>query len=577
MPPVTPIRAGLITAALLLPSLWLGAVLDDHQILILLSGAIDVDLAWGNLFAFIPADGPGKESLLAGGGLPWWTAEGLKMQFFRPFASWHLALDQALFGRELMAWHAHQILWAGAFVAAGAAVLRRSLPASLAGLAMLCWALDTSHGMPGAWLANRNALNAMLPATLGLWAHLRWREDGWGPGLPLSLLGYFVGLLGGETALGILAYVAAYELVGAKQRSLPKLLPAAATAVGYLALYKAMDLGTAASGIYVDPIASPGRWLAELPRKLLIFAGADFGGFPAVLPALDPETLPLSLAWGLGAGGLVLWLSRWTWGHLDSETRRSCRWLLLGAFGALLPATATFPSDRLLQATSLGTAAWLAVILVTARDTLSVPQRIRWGALPIAGLTLIVMPLGLVVTQVTLMAMGRWADETALAAELDEATLADRHHVVLAASTYEVGFYLPFIRWKHQGVLAESWRVLSIAPHDHVFTRTGPANLRLDVVDVELGQGLFEAMFRGPDHPLVVGEVLVRGPLSAEVLAVGERGPTSVAFTFESDPDSDAWRWLVWTPDGLVRVDLPPVGESLTVPFSHPAEAPRPQ
>ena len=167
---MTPARAALITMVLLLPSLGLGAMLDDHQILILLGGVVDADLAWGNLFAFIPEDPAVRQDLLVHGGLPWWASDQLKMAFFRPLASWHLALDHALFGRSLVFWHAHQILWAGALVGLGAAVQRKLLPTRIAGLAMLIWAFDVSHGMPGSWIANRNALNAMVPALLGLLA-----------------------------------------------------------------------------------------------------------------------------------------------------------------------------------------------------------------------------------------------------------------------------------------------------------------------------------------------------------------------------------------------------------------------
>ncbi len=569
---MNPWRAGLLAMVLLLPSLGLGALLDDHQILILLGGVVDADLPGGNLFAFIPDDPVARQGLLDHGGLPWWTAESLKMAFFRPLASWHLALDHALFGRTLWAWHAHQILWLGALVTIGATIQRRVLPGSLAGLAMLIWAVDVSHAMPGGWIANRNALNAILPALLGLLFHLRWREEDWKPGLPLSLVAYTIGLMGGEAALGILAYVAAYELVGTRHRSLKALLPATLVVLAYLGLYKAMSLGTHASGIYIDPIASPLRWLSEVPRKLLIFAAADLAGFPAVLSSLNPQFLTPQLVVGLGVLVHVSLLGHWVWKQMEPDRRRTLGWLGLGALGALLPSLSTFPSDRLLQASSLGTSALVAAILVTARDTVGAPRLAKWAALPLAGVALVVMPLAGLATQGTLLTIGRWADEVAQEAELDNETLATTHQVVLAASTHEVGFYLPFIRWKQTGVLADSWRVLSVAPHDHRFTRTGPQTLEMEVVDGTLLTGLFEAMFRGPDHPLVVGDVLDAGPLTAEILAVGEPGPSRVRFQFEGELDGPDYRWLMWTPEGLVRVDLPALGETLVVPYHHPAE-----
>ena len=62
--------------------------------------------------------------------------------------------------------------------------------------------------------------------------------------------------------------------------------------------------------------------------------------------------------------------------------------------------------------------------------------------------------------------------------------------------------------------------------------------------------------------------------VNAEILAVGDPGPSRVEFTFEGDLATD-YRWLMWTRDGLVSVALPPVGEQLVVPYSHPAEEPK--
>ncbi len=66
------------------------------------------------------------------------------------------------------------------------------------------------------WLANRNALVSTTAALLGLVMHLEWREARRPWALALSLVGFAVGLAAGETALGVLAYLLAYELLGAR-------------------------------------------------------------------------------------------------------------------------------------------------------------------------------------------------------------------------------------------------------------------------------------------------------------------------------------------------------------------------
>jgi len=569
---VTPLRAALIATALLIPSLFLGVMLDDHQLLILIELWDPADQTWGNLYGFLPDDDTTRRVLLETGALPWWSSPDIQMAFFRPLSSWTLRLDHALFGRSFLPWHLHSLLWLGALVGVWAALLRRLLPPSVAGLAALLYALDASHAMPGGWIANRNALVGLLPAVLGLWAHLRWREDGWRPGLPLSLGAFTVGLLGGETALMGMAFVAAYELVGARRRALGHLAPAAALTVAYLAAYRALGMGTAASGIYVDPLEDPGRWLLEAVVKLPIFAGADLGGFTAVLSALEPQFTGPQVVVGLVASGLAAWVTRWAWPRLDGEHRRHLRWLLLGALGALVPALATFPADRLLEAASLGTTAWVASLLVAVHDAPDAPRSVRWSAIPLALVALAVMPLSSLGSQATLLAMAGWGRQVAAEAELDEERLARAHHVVLAASTYEVGFYLPYIRWLDEGVLSPSWRVLSIAPHAHRVHRTGPRELELEVVDGQMLTGLFEEMFRGPDDPLEVGETLRSGPLEAEVLQVGPVGPQRVRFTFDQDLDHPDYVLLAWTEAGLREVEPPRLGQTLELPYHHPAK-----
>ena len=53
---MTPLRAALIATALLIPSLFLGVMLDDHQLLILIELWDPADQTWGNLYGFLPDD-----------------------------------------------------------------------------------------------------------------------------------------------------------------------------------------------------------------------------------------------------------------------------------------------------------------------------------------------------------------------------------------------------------------------------------------------------------------------------------------------------------------------------------------
>src|SRR5438105_3645185 len=78
-----------------------------------------------------------------------------------------------------------------------------------------------------------------LPA---LWLHDRWRRDQWRPGAWLAPAVLALGLAGGESALGVVAYLAAHALVfesGGLLSRLAKLWPYALVLVGWRALYHA--------------------------------------------------------------------------------------------------------------------------------------------------------------------------------------------------------------------------------------------------------------------------------------------------------------------------------------------------
>src|SRR5690606_22597983 len=136
----------------------------------------------------------------------------MRVGFFRPLSSALIHLDLAAFGDRVVLWHLHSIAWYLALLALVLALYRRVLPPGAAELAVLFFAVDDAHSIPVGWLANRNSLVAAVPALAGLLLHLEWRERGFKPGAPLSALAYAVALLGGESALGALAYVGAYEL-----------------------------------------------------------------------------------------------------------------------------------------------------------------------------------------------------------------------------------------------------------------------------------------------------------------------------------------------------------------------------
>jgi len=103
--------------------------------------------------------------------------------------------------------------------------------------------------------------------------------------------------------------------------------------------------------------------------------------------------------------------------------------------------------------------------------------------------------------------------------------------------------------------------VLSVAPHHQRLTRLDQRSFVLETIDLPRRTHVFEALFR--DEPLVVGQVLNLGSVSAEVLALDRGQPSRVRF--ETLRQSCL---LSWNGQRLESHQLPPVGEMLELPHS---------
>jgi hypothetical protein len=174
-----------IAVILCAPSLWLGLQNDDHVLRLVLSDP-PLDPEWTrspvDAFAFVNGDEELIRTALETGRLPWWTHPRLRLAFFRPVTSITHWIDFRIWPDLPWLMHLQSLLWfAGAIVAAALFYRRLLLPAWVAGLAALLFAVDNAHGMPAVWLANRNASIGVFFGLLALSAHDRWRREAWRP------------------------------------------------------------------------------------------------------------------------------------------------------------------------------------------------------------------------------------------------------------------------------------------------------------------------------------------------------------------------------------------------------------
>jgi hypothetical protein len=468
------------------------------------------------------------------------------------------------------------VLWYLLLCGAAAAIFRRAalgLGAGLGALALLVFAVDEAHWLPMAWWSNRNAIVAAAPALWGVAAHLRWREDGWRPGLPLSLVGLGIGLSGGETAVGAMGYLIAYELAGRPRDAwkwrAAALAPAFVLLCGYLAIYKGLGFGVRGSGVYFDPIGEFGLFLWHAPERTLMLIAAMFLNAP-----VEPGILLPALVWPLALLGFpalaILGLAVWrAWPALPEEVRRHTRWLALGGLLSLPPVLATFASSRLLVLPSVAGAWLLGVALwgLWRRVQASAARRGDRAVLgTLVAVHLIVAPLlwigaTLAVRQVNAMALHAMDWE-----ETEGVAVAGRDVVVLCVYDPIMGTY-PLLKRQFLGHAdPRTWRSLSFAMADHRLTRTGPRSLELEIVDGELMAHAIEYLIRSPAHPIAEGTVFPVEGMRVTVLECGAHGPRRMSFDFEDDLDDPRYVWLTWR-DGRHRpVALPAPGETLLLP-----------
>ncbi|WNG36218.1 hypothetical protein F0U61_23010 [Archangium violaceum] len=560
----------LAALVLALPTAWLGFISDDFIHLLILEGFPAPGTPW-DLFRFAGGDPAGLQPLLDEGPYPWWTLPELKLTFWRPLSSALAVMDYNLFGRNAVGWHLHSLVWYLGLVALFGALLRRFLPGAIGALALFLFAIDGAHFMVAGWIANRNALVAAVPALFGLWMHLEWREARRPWALPLSLAGLAVGLLGGESALGLFAYVLAYELLGDRgsvKERLRAIAPAALLGLAYLVVYKLRGYGAYGSGSYMDPVGEPGRFLMGALARVPVLLGGLLLEVPADLWVAGEQVRPTLVGVGLLGLGMVVLLVRATWPSLTEDERRHCRWLFLGAALSLLPVAATFPSNRLLLVPGLGGLVAVAVVLVAAWRSRARgwrPRGLAVGAAVLALMHLVLAPLlwplmtlafrqAWIQTEPTLLTLER---------ELDYQRLPQQRLIVFPMATPLMSMYLPTIMATRGMPRPLAWWQTSMSPEPHVFTRTGPDSFELTLTRNQFLTSEFEGVFRGPSHPLRQGAQVKLKGMTVTVLDANEKGPTRIGFTFDRPLEDPSFVFLRWKDNAMRPFTPPPVGERL--------------
>lgn len=566
-----PFLVALAVAALLgIATLGSGFLFDDWSLLAILEKRFPAAHSGIDIYRFI-GGAEDVKSLTAHGPFPWFCAPDLKLALFRPLSAALLAVDDRLFGHNPFGWHLHSALWYLALVGAAGLVLRRLLDRAAFALALLLFASNDSHVMALGWIANRHSAVSVTLALLALGAHLRARESGWRPGIVIAPLLFALGLLASETALGVLFYFVAFELWGRDgllRSRVMALLPACVLAMAYVLSYKLGGYGTYHSGSYIDPVGEPLAFLRVAPVRSLSLIGSLFIGPPA-----DAHQQLLSLAWLwpiLGAVALVLiYVLLWpAAAELSESSRRSLRWLLIGALLSLLPSLGGLPGSRLLIVPSLGAAALCAVILLRAfRTRAGAGRTILFCALVFM---LAIRPALTFVASIS--ALHRYAlrlPELARSAELP--SRAGMTILAPALPDFITAAYVPTVRLVDGTAVPNDWWFLSIAPRDHLLTRTAADRIELASLGGPMLKTPFERLLRSDSLPLRRGDEVRLAGMTVRVLEEQDGAPIRIEARFDRSLDDPSVWCIVWRDGKLRKLTLPGIGESVRIPFQRGA------
>ncbi|HEX7669246.1 MAG TPA: hypothetical protein VF395_06685 [Polyangiaceae bacterium] len=561
-----PLWLGLLAMALASPALFIGLHLDDyvHKYLFLgLPGSADLARSYVSPYAIANGDPALNHWLVEEGFAPWWTYDRLLLSFFRPLSALTHRLDYALWPESPVAMHAHSLLWFGAVIAVATIVYRSILGrTTVAGAAAFLYAVDHTHGLPVGWIANRNALPAVLFGLLALYAYDRGRRGS----VRATLLGpasFLVGLLGGEMTLGVWAYLFAHAVClderSVRSRSFA-LAPYAVITVVWRLIYNHLGYGARGSGLYLDPVHEPLAFVAALARRIPLLALGEIGLPPAEAYYFVSDGLrPLIFASAVVAIAATVVV-------VLPLVRRDpvARFFALGAALSLPPVCTAYPHNRLLYFVGFGVMGILAILV---RDAFAradwLPLQPLWHvvAQPYLAASIFVhgllSPFLLPIEACSVMTTSSITTR-AIPSALSALSSPSEQLIVVSAPEYFSVNLIPFVvRLNHEPEPARI-RMLSIGPVPLTVRRTSPRQLEVDYEGGLLAAPLSQ-LYRSARLAMTPGvRVELRG-LSIELLSVTPDGrPSSARFTFAEELESGLYRFVEWRGDHYVPF-VPPM------------------
>ena len=592
LPPALAVLAVLVT----LPCIRQGLLADDliHRTLFLTS---PLSSAIRDMFVF--ADPARNREWMDVGTMPWWTADGLRIAFFRPLSVLTHWVDYKLWPDSVTLMHVQNVLWYAGVCLVATAVYRRLIDSGwVAGLAALLFTMDVVHLGSVAWVANRNVLLAVLFGLLCLRSHDRWRREGRRGAVVAGCLWLTASVFSAEAAVAMGAYLTAYAVFldrGPWIRRLVSLLPYATVGIVWQILYRLLGYGIQGSGFYVEPASEPLAFLQSFAERA-----------PVLLLAQGLGILPFGYNFLSGPASHVVWIAASALALLIGfmfvpllRANRVARFWAAGMLLAVVPACSIrLLSGRLLLFAGLGAMGLIALFVagwferspwLPARGV----RRFSSGALCYLLLALHVALPPLIIP--AMAALPRRQQETIERlvdiGSLRRATQGDVI-VVNAPSPFHFMYLRDLRRFRGEPlpgrirVLAEGYgsvditreddRTLVLRPDLGYVPRAGlgvgdpqaPPPFHLAHMYQHLG-----TFFRRSSHPAQPGDRVALTGVAMEITALSDDGrPGEIRVQFEQPFEHPSRTWLRWDweEERYEEFTLPAVGETVRVPGAEP-------
>ncbi|MEE2751017.1 MAG: hypothetical protein VX519_06280 [Myxococcota bacterium] len=572
----------LLGVVLCSPSLWMGIYIDDylHQLKL---QAHPLFNALGHpsmeLFRFFPG-GEGNQALFEAGIMPWWSHPDIRIAFWRPLSSATHLLDHTLWPDNFLPAHLHSLAWYAVAILVVTTLYRKLIPTSAAaGLAAWMFAIEDSHAMATAWLANRNALLPLIFGAFALMAHIRWQQEHKHRFLAVAILAFILALSGGEAALGALAYIVAWQLTLADRRGtarLTPLIPYALIVLVWRILYNHLGYGAYGSGPYIDPANEPIAFLAGLAQRGPLLLASLFTQAP-----IDPWIfIPPSAQWVLVflGCGVVAILVRLFLPLLENSAL--ARFFGLGMLLSMVPVCASFPMDRLCIQMGIG-AFGLIALLAQHRGFLhaepaSTEEPSAFHRRGIKGLLLVHAVMAALLLPGRVMSAGSFFEvaEQPSKSITKSPELAEQTLIWINSMDLLLGYMVAERAYKKETVPKRVGLLCSMFAENHV-TRVDEDTLEIRPVGGFLAS-YTDRMSRSDKLGFTQGQRIPTPDFEVEVTEVLENGrPKAARFHFNKPLEDPSYHWVATGPQGAEPFQPPAMGETTVLPPISPLFAMR--